>query len=103
MSKAKDLSMVESVKIAVRCLDDSSDNCTLWIDSITGISKKYNSNKLNDLIENERDKQKYGDSIDDSNDIIRITFVALIIVFVAILGFILILILQKNNHHKRKE
>lgn len=103
MSKAKDLSMVESVKIAVRCLDDSSDNCTLWINSITGISKKYNSNKLNDLIENERDKQKYGDSIDDSNDIIRITFVALIIVFVAILGFILILILQKNNHHKRKE
>ena len=103
MSKAKEFSMLDSVKISVRSLDESSDNCILWINSITGLSKKYSDNKLNNLIEKERDKQKYGTSLDNANNIARTFFVIFIILFVAILGFILIFIFQKNNHNKRKE
>lgn len=104
MTKAKDFNLLKAVKISVRCLDDSVDNCTLAIKNITGYSKKYNSNKLKDLIEKERDKQKHVNNSDNNiNLLYRLGVVALIIIISAVLGYLLISILQKNTHSRKKE
>lgn len=100
-SNVKDFAL-KGIKISVRTLDGSADNCTLAISSITGHSKKYNSKELSTLIAKEREKQSNNDS-GASNVWLRTAFVAVIILALAALGFILILILQKNNRGKRKE
>ena len=102
MTKAKDFELLEAVKISVRCLDESADNCTLTIKNITGYSKKYNSSTLKNLIEEERDKQKQiNNSKKDINLLYRIGFVVIIILLSAVLSFSLVWILQKNNRNRK--
>ena len=103
MSKAKDFSLLNGVKISVRTLDDTVDSCTLSIGNIIGYSKKYNSKELTSLIEKERDKQKNNNLSDDYNLWFKIASVTIIILISAILGFVLILILQKNSRSRRKD
>ena len=104
MTKAKDFSLLDGVKISVRSLDDSVDSCTLSIKNITGYSKKYSDSKLNDFIKEERDKQKHiNNSEEDVNLWIRISFVTVLILISGILGFVLLLIVQKNNRSRRKD
>ena len=104
MSSIKDFGLLEAVKISVRCLDESVDNCTLSIKNITGYSKKYNNNALKELIEKERDKQKQSNNSEEEFDLLyRIGFVAIIILISAILGFAFVLILQKNSRGRKKE
>ena len=104
MSGAKDISLLEAVKISVRSLDDTVENCTLCIRNIKGYSKKYNDKELNAFVEKERDKQKHSDDIDSGYNVwVRIVFVAGIIFISAIFGFVLIFILQRNSRNRRRE
>jgi hypothetical protein len=102
MTNAKDFSLLNSVKISLRSLDDSVESSTLCIRSITGYSKKYTNQELKDFVEKERDKQHNNNDADYSFWF-KFGVVAIIIVASAIFGFILILFIKKNNPYRRKE
>ena len=98
MSKAKGFEELKAVKISVRSLNDDSDSCTLWINKITGLSKKYSSSRLSMLIKSERDKQMQKNDSDNARDIwTRYITVGAIVLISAFLGVALMLMLQKNN------
>ena len=98
MSKAKGFEELKAVKISVRSLNDDSDSCTLWINKITGLSKKYSSSRLSTLIKSERDKQMQKNDSDNARDIwTRYITVGAIVLISAFLGVALMLMLQKNN------
>ena len=103
MTKAKEFSLLESVKISLRSLDDSVDSATLCIRDITGYSKKYSNKELNEFVEKERDKQKYHNSDDGYGFWFKFGVVAAIISVSAIFGFILILFIKKNSRSRRKD
>ena len=102
MTNAKDFSLLNSVKISLRSLDDSVESSTLCIRNITGYSKKYTNQELKDFVEKERDKQHNNNDADYSFWF-KFGVVAIIIVASAIFGFILILFIKKNNPYRRKE
>lgn len=102
MTSAKDLSALKSVRISVRCLDDTVDSCSLSIYNIVGYSTEYDDEQLRDLIEEDRDK-KNEDSSSEISIWVKIGVVAALILLSALLGFILILILKKNSRSKRRE
>ena len=99
----KDIPSIECVKISVRCLDDSVENATLWIRSIKGYSKKYNNSELDELIKKAREDQKYGDDGNEESFFQRYLLVILLTTAFAILGLVLVFIIQKNSRSKRKE
>ena len=103
MTNVKDFSLVDSVKISIRSLDNTVNNCTLCIHDIKGYSEKYNNEELKSFIEKERDKQKHANINSTYALWWRIGFVVLIIAISAIFGFILIFILQRNSRNKRKD
>ena len=94
--------LLKGIKISVRSLENSAENCTIAVSSITGHSKKYSTKELNALIEKEREKQN-NTANDSSNVWLRAGFVFIIVLSLMALGFILILIFKKNNRGKRKE
>lgn len=102
MTGVKDFSALKGVRISVRCLDDTVDNCSLSIHNIVGYSTEYDDDQLRDLIEEERDK-KNEDSNSEMNLWVRIVVVAVVILLSALVGFIFILILKKNSRARRKE
>ena len=103
ISKITDFTLLDSMKISVRALNDSVETCTLCIQDIRGYSKKYSDKELASLIEKDRDKQK-NDGLDSEYNLwMRIGIVALIVVISAFFGFVLIFILQKNSRNRRKE
>lgn len=103
MSKAKGFEALKAVKISLRSLNDDSDSCTLWINKITGHSKKYSNEELDAFIKKERDKQLHKNDRDDSREVwIRYATVAVIIIVSAVLGIALMLMLQKNNRSENK-
>ena len=102
MTDVKDFSTLKSVRISVRCLDDTVDNCSLSIHNIVGCSTEYNDEQLRDLIAEDRDK-KNEDSNSEISLWVRIGVVAVVVLLSALVGFILILILKKNSRAKRKE
>ena len=102
MTNAKDFSLLKSVKISVRCLDETVDSCSLSIHNITGYSLEYDDDQLKELIEKERDKQNE-DSDSEISWWLRFAIVAIVISASALIGFIFILILKKNSRVRRKE
>ena len=102
MSEAKDFSLLESVKISLRSLDDSTNNATICIRNIKGYSKKYTNQELNDFVERERDKQ-HNSKDSDYSFWFKFGVVAAIISISAIFGFIFIWFIKKNSRAKRKE
>ena len=104
MSKSKGFEALKAVKISVRSLNDDSDSCTLWINKITGLSKKYTSSKLSALIKSERDKQMQKNDAENTRDIwMRYITIAAIVAVSAILGVALMLMLQKNNRVENRK
>ena len=104
MSKSKGFESLKTVKISVRSLNDDSDSCTLWINKITGLSKKYTSSKLSALIKSERDKQMQKNDAENTRDIwMRYITIAAIVAVSAILGVALMLMLQKNNRVENRK
>lgn len=103
MTQAKEFSLLKSVKISIRSLDDSADSCALSISKIKGYSKNYTNKELTSLIEKERDKQKHNALNEEYELWFKITVVLVIILIFAILGFIFIFIIQKNSRAKRKD
>ena len=102
-SSIKDMPSIECVKISVRCLDDSVENATLWIKNIKGYSKKYNDAELDELIKKAREEQKYGENREQESFFERYLFVIIITTVFAVLGLVLVFIIQKNSRSKRKE
>lgn len=103
LSDATEFSLLKNVKISLRSLDDNSNGATLWIYGIDGYSEKYSSSELRTLIENERSKIKLDEkSSTQVNWKMNITII-IILATTSLLGFALILIIQKNNRGSRKE
>lgn len=102
-SKADEFSLLKNVKISLRALNGSSESATMWIYDIIGYSTEYTNEELREFIEDERDKIKYDDINDSSNTWKRYLIVSGILAATAVLGFVFILIVQKNNKSKRKE
>ena len=102
-SKADEFSLLKNVKISLRALNGSSEAATMWIYDIIGYSTEYTNEELREFIEDERDKIKYDDINDSSSTWKRYLIVSGILAATAVLGFVFILIVQKNNKSKRKE
>lgn len=102
-SQANEFSLLENVKISLRSLDNSPETATMWIYDIIGYSTEYTSDELSEFIEDERDKIKHDEESRSSNYWKPYLIVIGVLASTAILGFVFILIVQKNNRSRRKE
>lgn len=103
-SNAEEFSILENVKISIRSLDDKVNACSLWLYDVVGYSTEHNSDKLQRLIEEEREKIKQ----EKNEEIIiqqreTIVFVVVIIAVSAVLGIVLSFLLQRNGKAKSNE
>ncbi len=95
--------MADNLRITVRCLTDSTQECVLWLYDLSGYSEEYTSEQLSTLIEEQRRKIRNPDGDDDegwnSGMIITIVGVALAIIAVGI-GLFMVF---RSNDTKKKE
>ena len=96
-------SSLESVKFIIRSLDNTVDNCSMWIYDVVGYSTVYSNEELQEFIEENRDKSKQ--ETQEKTPIEKIKkfiFIFIIILITAFFGFALVFILQ-GNHRRKKE
>ena len=74
--------MIESIRVSVRSLDGSVNECSLWIYDICGCSNDYTSEQLDDLISLERDKIRQHEEESDNRELFGRVAIALAIVIV---------------------
>ena len=86
----------------IRSLDNTVDNCSLWIYDITGYSTVYSNEELQKFIAENRDKIKNDTHEKTTKEKIEtLIFILVIILVTAFFGFALVFIIQRN--HKRKK
>lgn len=104
LSSAPDFLTLDKVKISIRSLDDKVTNCSLWLYDIVGYSQELDSNDLQKLIQEEREKTKQEQNAQASVQLLEtIIMVSVIIIIAIVLGIVLILLLQRNGKAKRKD
>ena len=78
---------VSSIRISVRNLDGSANECSFWLYDVRGHSNVYSSSQLRDLIIKERDKVRNPDVTSEENQLIsNIAIAVAIIVASGLLG-----------------
>ena len=97
LSKATNLTTLDSIKISLRSLDDSVDSCSLWLYDVTGYSEDHTSDELKTLIENEREKAKQEQDDQTDVDHRKTMFLVIgIVAFATLLGIVLLMLLRRN-------
>lgn len=80
--------MTESIRISVRSLDGSSNECSLWIYDICGCSNDYTSDQLNNLVSLERDKIRNPEERSEDRALFgRVAIALAIVVATGAIGF----------------
>jgi hypothetical protein len=80
--------MTESIRISVRSLDGSSNECSLWIYDICGCSNDYTSDQLNNLVSLERDKIRNPEERSEDRELFgRVAIALAIVVATGAIGF----------------
>lgn len=96
-------SSLESVKFVIRSLDNTVDECSMWIYDVVGYSTVYSNEELQEFVEENRDKSKH--ETQEKTPIEKLKkfiFIFIIILITAFFGFALVFILQ-GNHRRKKE
>lgn len=103
LSSTEGFSALKSVKFSIRSLDDTANSCSMWIYDIIGYSTVYTNEELEAFVAEERDKNKSDVSESSEKDKLKkLIFILIIITVSALLGFALVLILQRNSRRKRE-
>ncbi len=100
VSKYSGFGKVEDLRFSVTPLDLESDKYTLWVNNITGYSKKYTNEELQNLIAKDRDELQNDDNeAKESIEWQKITLVVIIAVISTLLAVVVIVSAGRANRN----
>lgn len=89
---------IEGFRLSVASLNDADETCDMWIYGISGHSDKYASNKLQELISQDRDSMREDDVTDEEGSYLERAAIAVgLVIIVGALGMGLFITFKHNG------